>query len=378
MKKQTLTIAYLADASSIHTRRWVNYFAKRGHAVHLLSFAKPTSGLDASVHLHILKNRIPISVRNFTYFLNLIPNIFQIKKTLEAIRPDLLHAHEAVNYGRFAVLAQFHPLIITPWGTDIFIKSAFRLQRPITKFTLRRADLITCDGKNTRQEMMKKFGISPEKITLIRFGIDTKKFRRMPKDEKLKKKLNITDEKVVISLRSLARSHGVATLIEAIPRIVKDIPRVKFLIAGDPSYDPEYMEKIKKLVSSLRIKDAVIFLGHVSNEKLPSYLNLADLYISTALSDSGLSSSTAEAMACELPVILSDSGDNNQWVQNGKGGFIVPCEDHRALAVKIIETLKTESAREIYGAMNRKAIEEKNDYDKEMAKMEKLYYDIAA
>lgn len=377
MKRNKLTICYLADASSIHTQRWVNYFANKGHGVHLLSFTPVENEKTKSVRFHLLKNKIDIKTRKISYILNILPTIFQTKKLLTNIQPDVLHAHEAVNYGRLAALTGFHPLVITPWGTDIFIKSEKLFQKPITRVTLARADLITCDGENTKQSMVERFGVNPQNIALIRFGVDTKKFIRMQKDEKLKRKLGIFDKKIVISLRGLARSHGVATLIEAIPFVVKKIPNVVFIIAGDPLYDPPYMEKIQTLVSSLNAAKAITFVGTISPDELPRYLNLADVYVSTALSDSGLSSSTAEAMACELPVVLSDSGDNKQWVQNGKGGFIVPCGDARALANRIIQILETENARKTYGTVNRAAILERNDYETEMAKMETLYYGIA-
>ena len=151
MNKRSLTLCYLADAQSVHTQRWVNYFADKGHKVHLLSFAPVEKEKIEHVRFYQIRDAFPFNIRKFSYLLNVIPNMFHVKGLLKKIHPDLVHAHEAVNYGRLAVLAGFHPLIITPWGTDIFIKSAFKLQKPITKVTLSKADLITCDGENTKK-----------------------------------------------------------------------------------------------------------------------------------------------------------------------------------------------------------------------------------
>ena len=47
-------IAFLANGQSVHTRRWVNYFASRGYNVHLLTFKKPDVPLQG-VNVHLLK-----------------------------------------------------------------------------------------------------------------------------------------------------------------------------------------------------------------------------------------------------------------------------------------------------------------------------------
>jgi len=78
-------------------------------------------------------------------------------------------------------------------------------------------------------------------------------------------------------------------------------------------------------------------------------------------------------MASGLPVIVTDSGDNKKWVEENKGGFVVPLKNPEKLAEKIIYLLKNENLRKSFGEYNRKIIEEKNNYYKEMEKMEGVY-----
>jgi len=106
------------------------------------------------------------------------------------------------------------------------------------------------------------------------------------------------------------------------------------------------------------------------------YLKSADIYVSTSLSESGLAASTAEAMACELPVINTDTGDINLWIKDGKGGFIVPTKNPEVLAEKIVYLLRNDDERKKLGKNNRKVIEERNNYYKEMEKMEEIYKKI--
>jgi len=100
------------------------------------------------------------------------------------------------------------------------------------------------------------------------------------------------------------------------------------------------------------------------------------VYVSTSLSDAGLAASTAEAMACELPVIITDFGANAEWIQDGKNGFLVPMKNSKSLADKIIVLLKDKNLREKFGKKGRQLIKERLDYDTEMSKMERIYEEL--
>lgn len=61
-----------------------------------------------------------------------------------------------------------------------------------------------------------------------------------------------------------------------------------------------------------------------------------DVYVSTSLSDAEIPTSTAEAMACGLPVIVTDAADNKKWIDNGVNGFVVPAKDPKSSSEKIM------------------------------------------
>ena len=81
-------------------------------------------------------------------------------------------------------------------------------------------------------------------------------------------------------------------------------------------------------------------------------------------------------MACGLPVVITDFGDNSKWVEDGVNGFVVPLKDPKALAEKIIYLLKNEDERMKFGGRNRKIVEERSNYYTEMKKMEKIYEEL--
>jgi glycosyltransferase involved in cell wall biosynthesis len=371
-----MKICYLAKADSIHTQKWVNFFANKGHEVHLISLRDNGADNLQRVKLYPLKlirtaggGEFPHSIRrmNFPWV------IIQVKSIIKKIKPDILHAHFAADYGFMGALSGFHPFVLTAWGSDIlFGPQESTLLKWVVKFTLKKADCITCDANHLANAMV-EFGAIPEKIKLINFGIDTHKFKGRPKNETLRAKLQLApNTPTVISLRSLNPIYDLESLIKAAPLILAKVPETKFIIVGDG----EQKTYLKELAVSLGVKERINFVGLVANNELTDYLSLADVYVSTSLSDAGLASSTAEAMACELPVVITNFGDNPKWVNDGQGGFLVPLKSHRVLAEKIIYLLRDEETRKKFGQVNRNIIMEKNDYYREMEKVECIYQNL--
>jgi glycosyltransferase involved in cell wall biosynthesis len=176
----------------------------------------------------------------------------------------------------------------------------------------------------------------------------------------------------VISLRSFEPIYNIETLIKSIPLVLKEVLETKFIIAGKGSEE----ENLKKLAESLKVLESIRFVNWIPQDELPQYLRISDVYVSTSLSDGGISSSTAEAMSCGLPVVITDFGDNKKWVKNGESGFLIPLKDFKSLAEKIIYLLKNPEKGLELGINARKVIEEKNNYYKEMEKMENIYKEL--
>ncbi len=365
-----MRICYIASPS-IHTNRWVRYFADSGHEVHLITSSKLFGvGID-NVKLHLLQRFGP-HIRIVNYLINSVPMLLQFKRLIKSINPDIIHAHFIMETTLLGAASGFHPFVVTPWGSDVLIAPRrSMMSRWIVKYVLKRADLITYGGEHMGKILV-KLGADPKKISLVYFGVDIQKFKPGQKDESLRGELGILDSPTIISLRCLKPIYDVESLINAVPLVLKEVPTAKFLILGGGSQET----RLKELSKSLGVSDSVKFVGWVPEDELRRYLDLADIYVSTSLSDAGLAVSTAEAMAYGLPVIITDFGDNRKWVQDGVNGFIIPLRAPEALASKIIRLLKDEEARRRFGSMNREIIMERNNWEKEMGKMAKLYEEL--
>jgi len=370
--EKKLKICFLGNAASIHTIKWVKFFAERGHEVHLISYGLPCQKDLGRANLHILKKKIPINTWPFNTLINLPFSVVKVRKIVKKVKPDIVNIHYVTSYGQLAVLTGFHPLVVTAWGSDVLVDPKKSLKaRLVVKYVFKKADLITCDAKHMKEAII-GLGALSSKIKIINFGIDTQKFSPGDKSKELKDKLGIFDSPVVISLRSLEQIYNVETLIKAVSLIIKEIPETKFIIVGKGSQE----EKLKKMVKFLKISDNIRFVGQVLNEELPKYLRIADVYISTSLSDAGIAASTAEAMACELPVVITDSGENEKWINDNENGFVIPVKSPKILAEKVIYLLKNKEIREKFSKGARQVIEQRNNYYKEMEKMENIYKEL--
>lgn len=376
-----MRICFLAGANSLHSYRWIKYFVDGGHDVHWLSLygaSLPGISLDSGKGLSYYELSPPLDKPRTPYSPPLgnvlrLPGVVKwVKERLREINPDLLHVHSVGVYGLVGALSGFHPLVATAWGSDVLVGGQLRLKRPLIKYALKKADLITCDA-NHMVEAMVRLDADRNKVRVVNFGIDTHRFQPAEKDKALLKQLQVDGAPTVISIRNLLPVYNIESLISAIPAVLKAVSGTRFVIGGSGAEEG----KLKALAASLSVTDSIRFTGPIATADLPRYLASMDVYVSTSLSDAGLASSTGEAMACGLPVVVTDSGENSHWITNGEGGFLVPGRSPDALAAKIIHLLRDDGFRKSAGAANRSTIIARNDYGHEMAKVESLCDEIA-
>lgn len=360
-----MRICYLATWTA-STEKMAKYFAKRGNEVHFITFDAPIYDYDPEeVVVHDL-HRSGGSPIHRKLLNSVLYRTIRARQEINRIQPDIIHSHYVTEYGIIGLFLRRHPFVLSVWGSDILIDLKGRMG-PLILQALRAADHVHCDGRNTYQAVIEQ-GIRPPKVSLIYFGVDTGIFRPDPPDEgRLGEEAGPV--KRIISTRMHRPIFDVGTLIEAIPLVLKDYPDARFTIVGGGPLRETFMETAKKT----GIDEVTDFPGIVPNSHLPHLLNAADIYVSTSLSDSGLAISTAEAMACGLPVIITDFGDNANWVEENKNGFVIPARSPQALAEKIVYLCKHPLEREQIGMNNWLKISEEYNYYREMKKIAVVY-----
>jgi len=373
-----LKIIYFADIAAEHTLRWVLYFAKLGHEIHIVSWNDMSSGyrLDDVKNsfnpatLHIICNKRPTNIFGYVKWIFSIIN--KTRAIFFEVRPDLIHSH---SVGAHAWITLFLPKVksvMTPWGTDVLIDmKESTINRFLSLRALRRSRVITVDAKHMEQKLV-QFGVSQDKVKIIYFGTNTEYYSRSQIDRlRIRKKYNIKDEDVVvISTRTLNPIHDVFLTLKSIPIVLGLKNNIKFIIASDGSE----REDMEEYVSKHNLSNHVIFPGYMTMSEMVAFLSASDIYVSSSKADAGLAASTAEAMSIGLPVVVSNNSENSFWV--GNSGLLFEDGDFKGIADGILNLANNPQLMKEFGENGRDRISRDNDYKIQMNKVNDLYLSI--
>lgn len=372
-----MKLLYVAPLNSIHARRWVSHFAGNGHEVSVVDTAgSEDHGLDGvRVESLVWEGSASIGTRLFGYRTRLKRLVDGLRRSIDSVQPDVVHLHWMAGPHALA-LAQtgFRPIIATPWGSDLLVQARrFTLRGHSVKRIIAASDRFCCDAEHLKAELVAR-GAAPESVDVIYFGTDTRLFSPTARDAGLATELGFTPgTPLVVSNRALKPIYNVETLIRAVPATLKSVPQARFVIVGGG----DELQMLKNLAEELGVARKVAFVGRLSDEDMVRYTASATVYVSTSLSDGGLAASTAEAMACEVPVTISDFGENGAWIETDAAGRLFPLRDHGTLAAHLVELLSDASVRGRLGKRGREIILERNDRYREMARVESLYQSLA-
>lgn len=151
------------------------------------------------------------------------------------------------------------------------------------------------------------------------------------------------------------KGHDIA--IKALQEVVKTIPEVKYIIVGTG----KYRQTLEKIVKETKLSGKVIFEGSVSEEELPSYYEICDIFIMLSRRSGntveGLGLAFLEAMVFKKPLIGGDHGGVREVIDDGKNGYLVDPNDFNAAAETICKLLKDEILRKKMGKYGREKLE---------------------
>lgn len=183
------------------------------------------------------------------------------------------------------------------------------------------------------------------KIDVIHNGIDRDKFKPVNKEEKkrLRARLDLPQNKrIFVSVGFLSKNKGLPTLIEAFNKNPESQSYVLLLLGSGP-----LREKCSRLAAG---KSDIRPIGFVEN--VQDYLGAADVYISASLTE-GCPNAVMEAMACGLPVILSDIPAHREILDfDKKAGLLFPTKDIDSLSNAFSKCLDGDYSEKSHAALN--------------------------
>lgn len=352
-----MKLCYLANASSVHTAKWVNYFYRKGHQVELITF-EPGTDIDPGVVTHVLGRPMPLKLQYLLHG-------HSVRRLIAQAKPDIVHAHYASGYGTLGRLAGFHPYVLSVWGSDVF---EFTRKSPIHRELLKRniasADRVCSTSQFMAQET-RRFSSRP--IVVTPFGVDCELFH-----PNMSQRVR-SEEFVVGTVRSLEAKYGIEYLIRSfavVARSYKGNKKLRLVIAGDGSL----RNALPDLARKMGIGDQTEFLGKISHEKVPDLLSTFSVFAALSIADSEtFGVGVVEASACELPVVVTSVGGLPEVVLHRVTGLIIPPRDIGAAARALEELVENPSLCLSLGQAGRHFVLENFAWSENASRMERIY-----
>lgn len=349
-------ICFLADADSIHTRKWVDFFSNFDNEIYLISMRETTYKYNKNVKLIVIE---PPFKSKLSY-LFIIKNI---KKLISDIKPDILHSHYATSYGLYGRMSGYHPFVISVWGSDVYeFPKSNSLNAKLLKFILKGTDSVCSTSLDMGNETKKYYD---GEINITPFGVDIEKFNmKIPV---------LNNEYITIGvIKNLRKIYGIEYLIKAFSDLVKENKKdIRLMIVGN---GPE-KENLEKLCDELNIISKITFTGNIDNNKVSDYINMMDIVCISSLSES-FGVAAVEACACGRPVVSTNVGGLKEIVIDNYNGYTVDPKNSDLIKEKLQILIDDESKIREFSVNARKIAVEKYNWIENAKIMKNLYEKI--
>ena len=348
-----MRIATLANASVVHTQRWVEHFRARGHDVRVFSLERGPAPLAA----------MPLPAAPLPGVLRYPLAVPALRRALAAFEPDLVDSHFVPNYGLMAALAGRRPFSIAAWGSDQLLAAGRNpLPRARARFAMQRASLVLCDAENLAAAA-RRAGAPPGIVRAVPWGVDRERFRPAATRE----------PGLIVSVRMHEPVYNLTSVIHALAPLLLEHESAHVVFAGDGSQRARLEQLARERLPAGRYR----FIGRIPPAEMAALLARAEVFVSASLSDS-TSQSLLEAMAAGAFPVVSDIEGNREWVGPGDGAHLFEPHDVAELAHGVGKALADAEWTARARARNAEVIVRRGDWHVNLARIERYFECLVA
>ena len=375
-----------------------NAVFKKGHKVFAITANQDRSRAGESyiggIKIFTLFSKYPVFLRHYLSAWN--PFLAgKIKKILEEIKPDIVHAHNIhthISYGALKIakksgakvfLTVHDTMLVScdkvyfPCGEKNFrvtawmnMKTAGKRYNPFRnmaiKYYLRYVDKVFAISASLKN-LLAQNGIKSE---VLHNGIDAGAWTKPLESDiqNFKKKFGITDKRVVFFGGRLSGAKGGLQIIKTFSHVIKLLPNkdAVLVIAGRETHGKHKMEEF---IKNFGVSDYVVFTGWLGREEMKTAFFVSDVCVTPSIYFDPFNLFNIEAMAASKPVVGTCFGGTPEIVIDGQTGYIVNPLDNEDMGRKICELVSDAEKSAVFGKNGRKRVEEFFSLEKQAQKL---------
>jgi phosphatidyl-myo-inositol dimannoside synthase len=221
------------------------------------------------------------------------------------------------------------PWVLAIYGIDAWEGRESRRRR----FFALRADLVLSISQITLDRFRSWCPVPEARTIVVPNAVHLEKFGTGPKNKILIERYGLIGRRIIMSLgrlESYERFKGFDAMMEALPLLIRDMPDLRYLIAGSGAD----LERLKTKAATLGLAQHVVFTGAVDESEKADHYRLADAFV-LASKGEGFGFVLLEAMACGIPVIASSKDGGREAVRAGMLGRLVDPDNPQALSAAV-------------------------------------------
>jgi glycosyltransferase involved in cell wall biosynthesis len=287
-----------------------------------------------------------------------------------AQRPSFVFGHEASSHGLATSFCKGVPRILFPWGGDIFMcVECSPFINAIVKRALRNVDLIVPSSATAARYIPERFGVSPEKVRPVSWGVDLQTFKPANIADKRSIKESISapeNSKVVLNVRRFNPIWGAFDCLEACLRLATSREDVHFVFFGGAGTEEHLAKARQEIAANGHDLRFTLLDGNIPLQRCAEIMSVSDICISLLGRGDMRSSSVLQGTASGAVPVIIESEEYRSMQTAGFAAEFVPENDPAALTATLDRLLQNDNQMKSMTETNLAYIQQHEDHERQM------------
>jgi glycosyltransferase involved in cell wall biosynthesis len=274
----------------------------------------PVFNIDIQREIHLLKD---------------LKAIWDLRKILKSIKPDLIHAHSAKGGLIARVASLFYKTIVlhTPQAYSYLSKPTgikrflfLKVERILKAFN----SILLASSTSEKNRGINEVHYKPTRVRLFNNAI------KPVKTVGTNTFVDTLPDSYIATVGRPSFQKNIESMLKVIAQVKMSVPEVRLVIMGVGHYSPN-LENVKNMITNLALEENIILVEWQDRVNILEAIAASKFYVSTARYE-GLPYSVIEAMALGKALVLTNVDGNRDLVNHTHNGYLIEENEEKEMA----------------------------------------------